>query len=877
MLKFDSSLATTLANASDKLDWSTKLIAALGSSRTLRCFRDADPDAEEPADTGIEFVNVGMTGTLTSTAGNIVVLGRTEGFTIHDAADLTTGSSVLRIEGNGHWVQGTLGLTGSGKDFTMSTSPTITSGIGFSTLAAIRAPRRMASGTGPVAPGLGNDAPYSFTVEDWQDPDNPVEVGTAIFDTQLDDLVFADTDLAAEMGDVRVDQCSTTVVYEDFEFGATMMSMNGVVNEGASNTINQVLIACKPYGLWDSFPAMDTYDATTCSTFPKPFKIVLKREDGSTLHTYEMRDGLAINDPSLSQYWVDAPTALRPFFNCAMMLPWSSGTPRTNSHAVNFFPGMTDESLRPSQGKNGASINQPIPLATNRFQINSAGHWIVAPEWPIKFDTVYGSTLDTEAIDPYSFDITTYHNSEGHAYRIYGWNYEPGSISGHDWYTGPGGPRFDRTIIPAAIALYMSNPDGSRLKGNVPWKTIRDKFGLAYFNHSHHYLTDVQTFDTISTTQVQDGEWSYARSYYAPNTNYRAYNRQVDQFAISNGSNWVSSDKDGLHHYCGWALDFLHNYGQPGWYTMLFNSPMHLISAKLRYHANWLAQIGGAAGDDPTSLFFDRRHAWRIMHLAVMWKIATSHPLGIDRSVITEAFKAELEAIYDYVYVPTVVQNSSSYFCTGLRNFGIPGILNDNGSTKYVGPLSDYKTFYFSQLLAIMKTTGSWDAMRAESTKCQVALDFIITCLDKYSIDYFMDTEGRGDGVFHNLSATVASGATLTLPANWAAWGTTVYPKVGQHDWIHNSNGTIYVQPTNGTLDRDVSQHLRAQYVFMRRDYFPEISNARLEDCCTLLQGYYDTIAARVATGATPTDQRNLDWVYRLPNLGILKPMVGEN
>lgn len=28
------------------------------------------------------------------------------------------------------------------------------------------------------------------------------------------------------------------------------------------------------------------------------------------------------------------------------------------------------------------------------------------------------------------------------------WGYEPGDLSGHDWFCGPGGPRFDRQSIP---------------------------------------------------------------------------------------------------------------------------------------------------------------------------------------------------------------------------------------------------------------------------------------------------------------------------------------------------------------------------------------------------------------------------------------------
>lgn len=78
---------------------------------------------------GTVFRNAALTGDMTITNGLITNYGYTSDLTVSLAADLATGKSVMRIEGNGNWIEGTLGLTGSGCDFILPSNPTATNGF----------------------------------------------------------------------------------------------------------------------------------------------------------------------------------------------------------------------------------------------------------------------------------------------------------------------------------------------------------------------------------------------------------------------------------------------------------------------------------------------------------------------------------------------------------------------------------------------------------------------------------------------------------------------------------------------------------------------------------------------------------------------------
>jgi hypothetical protein len=891
MLTYDSGLQSALAAAVSKVDWCNTLLTQLGSALTIRCKRSADASSTTVFDTGTEFFSASISSALGMSGGQIAKFGNIQNATIRMAQDLSSGASVLRIEGNGHWIQGTLGLSNSSADFKVTQSPTAKTGMAFGTI-SISAPRSMPSGTGPVAPSLDANAPWSIVFEDWSIPSTPKVVKTINLDTRADDYVYQDSELAAEIGDVRMTQSSQTIVYGQFEFGVTMLSVHGGLNlENPGTPVHQIIISHKPYGTWASYPFSDTFRVDRDTTFPKPYKIKVLKADGTILKTFEMRDGLAINDPSLSQGWGPGyPLPMRPHFQCGQWHFWQSAKLKYSSNALKYFPGVTDHFMRDSIAKAGASTNGNIPLAYGG-QWNSTLQWHGLPQWPTEYYTDGNPHAGETYDDPYLYDVKTYHGYEGHHGGITGWDIEPGSISGHDWYIGPGGPRADRGALHTPFVRYFSRPNGSRLKGNVPNRTMLDAYNHGYFHHSHHMFTvDVQKLLMPPKEWMRDGTISFGFAYYGSNNTYSAGGlpRTVALKTLPNQSNWPAPVRDGHKGFFhGWEVDQHHSYVAPGLATIFCNSPAHTISGFMRLYAHVCGQLGDAY---PTScmpgLFLSRVHAWRTWQLVIAWKTATTHASGIDRETIERRLQVELETVYDQVYVPAMVNNSTDPTMIGIRTFGQPVSVQYGTSVdgwqgyKWYRGLSDSKSGYFAAVLAVMRQTGCMAAMRARSSKCDIAIRFIIDRMDQDSLLSLYYTKGRYESnfVYSNRiasqgSATADTAASLpdpTMYSGWPEWVTN-NPQNGQETLMTDVNGNI----TCANLDAVTTA--RFQWAFVRRDFFSDIPAPMdngtniVTSTCNMVQGWMDTLDTKVKGIAAPYSQSGADMQYAWPQLGIIK------
>jgi hypothetical protein len=895
MLKFDSALQTSLAAATSKLDWCITLMNMLGTDLTVRCKRASDPASTTVFDTGTEFYNAKLVGGPVRSGGSIIGFGTIGAVTTELAADLTTGASVLRIEGNGHWIEGTLGLANSACDFKASGNPTTKTGFGFSTL-SISGPRSLPSGTGAVAVALDANAPAFVELVDWSNPATPVSVGIIPLDTRAEDFVYQDAELAAEIGDVRVTQSSKTVIFGQFEFGATMMTINGALNLDAPGTpVHQIVVAHKPYGTWPTYPFADTFRPDRDTTFPKPYKIKIMRSDMTVLKTIEMRDGLPVNDPSLDQLFGPGYTkGLRPHMNCGQWHFWQSAKLKYSSNALKYFPGITDHFMRDTVAKNGASTNASVPLEVSRDQWNSTLHWYAAPEWPLPWGQETTQVPgETYGDDPYLYPIISYHGDEGHLSRLSGWNVEPGSISMHDWYCGPGGPRHDRGALHTPLIRYFTRPNGVRLKGNVPHRTLLDCYNHGYFHHAHHtFIADVKTLTTLPKEYMRDGLISYSHAYYG----YSDYGyvpgglaRHVDLRAIANGGNWPAPVRDGHKGFWnGWEVDQHHSYLAPGLATIFCNSPAHTLSGNQRLFAHVCGQLGDAKPNTNIRVgFLSRVHAWRTLQLVVAWKIASAHPMGIDRETIEKRLQVELESVYDQVYKPAIIDNSTDMDLVAVRRFGNPGLVeygnSQNGFTglKWLRGVSDYKAGYFAGVLSLMRQTGCWNAMRQRSAKCATALRFIVDSMDKDSLASLYYTKGRYEKNFvYSDRVTSAGSAPADISAgnpdpvmyqDWVEW-VAKNPPTGQETMIHNTDGTL------NTSKLDAGTTMRMQWVFVRRDFFPDIpfpvdnnGNEMVTPTCNMVQGWMDALDTKIKGISSPFSAMSADMGYAWPPVAIYK------
>lgn len=916
-LRVNTSFGTALANArASNIAWSTAFKNGLGTNRRVICVRHADAATPEENvfATGTVFRNAAITGEMSIVAGVIAYYGDTSDLTVALAADLATGKSVLRIEGNGNWIEGTLGLVGSNCDFVFPANPTTTNSIAVSPNTRISPPPFLPSGTGYTPPPLNADAPAYVSIEDWTNPSSVVEAGRIYFNTRIKNWVFEDAAVAAEIGDVRVTQSNGIVLHGQFEFGATLFSCNPAVNSVPGKVLHEVLIGCKPTEEnWPRYPRHGGYrkgvrtingegrSYGVTDTFPPPFKAKICTASGTVLFTHEMHDGLPINSPQLS----DVPTktkAIRPHWNCGQMLPWQSEKPKLSSKARHYFPGVHAQCLRPSLNKSKDSSNAPYPLYEIGQPGNSSGLWFAMAKWPLPCGEAAFVADEATRKDPYLYNIgptlgesagwwtqpwmKTFFNvpdsdlgSLEYGMGLYqGWGYEPGSWSAHDFYTGPGGMRIDRSVIPTPIALHMTKADFVHMRDGTPIEEMVDHWNKAYFNEPYFWITDARTLASVPVEEVIFGDWAFGRSYYGGLDYYTAggMEKAIPIFAIGQGKTsepaqphfGAFTDTNYRMPWNGASIDTLHNYSCPGWVTLLYNSPMYAYANKMRYMASIMCHLGtrDTYADDSAHSYFGRRnHAWRILQHTMMWKLASDHPLGIKRAAVEERLIGELTAVYNYFTVPIHIQNNQEPLYKTLRNLGV--YVEYAAATGGWQAASFGLTYYMAHALQLMRQTGLFRRMYDYSEITREALLTIIKLLDVGSIAFFNQTNGNYIGQvgsvyggYPYLMIGDNKAVNPIVPESWAEYKAKVCPQDGQGSWIRRADGTL--------KSPDSSEQLRSQWPGIRKAYFPDIPcDYDVDMACNIVDGFHNEWAAEIArleSNGTPKNAiRNYE--YKLP------------
>jgi hypothetical protein len=906
MLTFSSNLKAILDTATTKLDWANKLKSALGLTRTLRCLRDANSAAADPSATGVEFLNMKSTGDLTVSSGNITGLGKLSNITTHIAVDLSTGASVWRLEANGYWVQGTLGIAGSGCDFVLSGNPTglPNTGYAFASGAGTKAPRLLASGTGPAAPPIRSTTPTIIELVDWTNENAPVVVGiaTASEATRQDDWVFQDAEMAAEIGDVAIYQFNDTIKWTSpiaarrFELGGLLLIASNYNSVNGTTQLEQIPLVFKPYGRWNTYPAMDTFiksawDANGVCTNPTtadrtvlpPFKINLYTVTGykngaadrTPIYTHEWKafndkPTLPINSPKLSEVQTTTEPAV-PRFNCAQILPWQNIRTRLSSKASKYFPGVEsysyDHDVLGALG--GGSANAYFPLSiwesalgTMGQQADSTAHWLVLPPYPLKDDEALDSTYLT-AYESRPRDSRVFTNRDHYPwYRSMGYKYMAGGVGGHDWITGKGGQRFDRSHSPHVLAVYASNPNWVRPEGNVPIRDLVEEWGMNYFNHSNHWIRNVKTFESMPKADMLAGKWEFVGAYYGNDpaiiTNPGpSYAIDIVGIKATQSRRITSNDPEGYMYYSGWQRDSLHSYTNAAWWAVMLNSPMHALVAKHDFDTQWMCALGNAKPlINFLTVYSIREHAWRMNAYVMQWKVASENPNSYTKEEVEARLQIELEALYDQVYKPAFIDNAQTIYSACVRNFGCGALTSGNNYQSAGGSLN----LYMAHVLATMRQFGMFAVMRARSYKCRDALDMMIRNLDKFVIDYVMDTKMRD--CYYPILLTgkndVSQYTVADVPVDWTAQSqmvdTYVPPFAPTYVVSSTDPQTPQFKDFTTTYNDRASEHfgcphLYMQYLKIRRDYFPDYPNARLAAAITKMQGYYDLYVSKRAAG----------------------------
>lgn len=874
MLTFNPALQTILDGAVDKTDSSNKLKAALGVTRRLRCWRDSASNATSPRDTGTEVLNVGFTGDLIISAGNIVGFGLAAGTTVRLAADLETGSSVLRVEGGGNWVQGTFGLSFAEQkrlqmsrgvieanvvytvyDFYSSANLSATAGIGFTESAGIKPVRFLPVGIGPAAPIRTLDMPAAIQLYSCPSAGVRTLMFTNPISVREDNFVLQDKERALELGDAAIYRTPSDMAFSTCNFGATFWLSHESNTEVGNVPLIEVAIGqvSNVQPGWPNAANVNPSIPRNCA----PFEIDIV--DGNTppnvLKTHKMQsEDKPINDPSLksgrlvngSRDGRSGTQALNPQYTPSQMLVWWNTPPSRSIHADRYYPPA--KALRPTAGKQQASYNAVEPLIWGGYAAsntkNGLNHIHYAPKWPLPYVTI-------TITDP---NLDTYMNNAGSNSAYAGWHqgygYQAGAYGGHTWYGGPGGVRSDRGVVPTALALYGAEPNGIRPQGDVPYKELAQEFTLNYFNHGNHFFSNASTMFLAPNADILNAQWGYVNTYYGGS----GYPNQIALGSSQrDGTLPKDYDTDGHMFLNGWGgMDPEHCFIHRGDAALIFNSPMLACSSKIDTITSFMVYQNPNANPYATLTYQTRVMAWELKAYALAWKLASTHARGFTRAEIIKRLRVVLNAHYRDVYKPTFIDMRTDHFnYIFLRNMGLMCRITNGLYLVSGGRL----TFYMGGILALWKQTGFWDEMYSRGGNDALVMRNWIENLDKLCFDQILDSSGTTRTGSHFFDAVHTS---------WDTYAATTTDAETGADFNHvlHDDGLVKYAP-----DYNNGVHIMEAYARFRYHHFPEFTHPRMAAALDKFQQYEDvittTVNAVIAAGGTDVQRRDADYKYR--------------
>jgi hypothetical protein len=909
MYTFSSALKTAIDAATTQKGVSDKLNELLTNNRVLALVKD-----------GTTIYQANMSGQITMERNAIVNYGHVTLETINIGGDLLTGNCKLRISGGGNYLECDAGLTVAAqtkagvaspvlRDFMLSANPAPGKGIGFSRRIKTKLPAKP-NGIGPLAPTtLPANAPKRWKIYSVVGGTEML-IGSATFDTPDDPLLFADSEIANLMGETVVTKCSSTIVFDKFEFGAKLYVGSATNAEDGVTPLMRVLVGCKPFNQgWDNYPAERDWPWQSVYMHPPAFRVKLEDAAGNVIYTWQGRDGTPINDPSWNQAWGNGSVPVRPLWHCAAMLPWQNVRAKISPKMNKFLPKVETRYLRPSMSRRIHTANGTEPYVDGYTNLDGYNHFYGVNRWPSAASD-YQDAANNKQDQPGDPFIQYLGSNGAHSFHefINGWDYEPGSKSLLEYQTGPGGMRFDRKSHPMIAALFATDPNWRRPKGDVPIRDMFDAQFKAYFNMPMFLFRDVQNFTGIPDNEICAPVqlWNHRNSYYG-GTGGKGPDHTVDIRGNGSGSGGIwpygtvgSADQwhdtKGQLYWNGFLPDYLHAYQQPGWASLLVNDPIYAVAAKHRYNAIMLAQLDEQtdAGNDYMS-WSNRQFAWRILARVMAWKLASGKEGGHDRQVLEDAMQRGLEGIYDRLYAPAFEATPSHPTYKVIRGMGIYPFYEGSGTTAKASAGGMSLAYYLGGVMVFFKQSGMFAVMRRKNYKCQKALWFLIKCLNLGSIDLLLDTKGNGDAIYGSgnfeLFFPDANG-TFTMdktPGSWAEWMTMTYqylPKwregIDSNDsrdsnrWDDRPQVTAVTDGWGGRAERHASIHERFQWVLNYKTFFPEpeYDHPRAAEGLALVQGFQQKVEDFV--NAIPISDKNgrmnIDWVYCTPSNGKMLP-----
>ena len=354
------------------------------------------------------------------------------------------------------------------------------------------------------------------------------------------------------------------------------------------------------------------------------------------------------------------------------------------------------------------------------------------------------------------------------------------------------------------------------------------------------------------------------------------------------------------HPFWGFeGTDAQHGHQTPNYLLSLFNNPMGIIASRNVFVAQQMTRLGNPYFDFPSTVnsingysyqtALQRVYAWNLMHWANAWHVGTSSGFGYRRSDILAALKSEL-----YWYKTNVMDLSISLAASGSLYH--QAVLNLGAGVSALPPQEDGSKvalaldwqpmqLYITPVYIFMKTSGLWAELRQEPALAAL-LDWQIENLMKLCVDYRVNANCAGEYQFDgnpvNYIPYTGGGAYIRIsaiknvytdfvmadvPVSWAAWYTNMAATGLPTD------KTLF--KPSGVPEYYAASHLRAQFAWAMRDWFPEYQNrANLVAACNLYDSDYAVIANQVAAATTPYDKTIKEFAFGYTGAWKIKSAV---
>lgn len=892
-------LAELLATAKTRQEWLRLLATALGRFRSLVIKHYADGTSTTTED------DAWANGTLvwqSKLVKSLTVMDGAErslmGYTtptVRHPVDFSRGVMVARLLGQDgkNYHQFIVGAPGSVTDIRLSDAKgTLT--IAFGPKFAIYAPPELPSEV--IVPPSPVDPPPV-------DPDNPpvdppaaTDAGmpvrwelehiiageempkqTIMLDTQAKTVVWEDDQLRAYNPGTPYWQSKDVFQFGDggyaIELGIHAFQLPASHNAEKNKPVWEVLPMMTPSkDRWNNWPFADGYNAAYDSTIPRTFRLTAYHADGTVHKVFHMdRDGKWINDPTLQQTRNES-GPWRPFVNIAQQLYHVSHELKLAPDALSYHGGAHPFWKRPKQGS-GRITNAAIPVfGTGNQQINGFLHILYMEEWA---HSTSAADFATVKKDDQNVNWNAGNDPSGNAWNgaryplsAVGWRREFGSFNGGlDNGPGKGGIRFqNRGPSPSGLLYYLSDINGKRVHGGVPWKTMWHEYVAGCFNLPYHFVLDARTGampPVESAGMGKEGVWD---GFYNPGKVPSDKSKWIRMHGMGTDAVWKPDDfnRDGIRPYTGWTPENQHPWETPALQTITHGSVACAVSQKLQWFMlmrSWnmyysepsanMANINNLEGAVEMDLF-TRQMAARWNTLGWVWKTCVDdHPLFVSRAEITPIIREHLEALHDKVMLPTVDPAHSKYnhyFYEGLRNLAVPIRRVVSGDTHRYGSIDDDKRFYLHEVLTWWRTTGMFDWAKALSPKCTEVLRWLIVDIyGKMGPERFVATKGR-QPVF-NVTPAVPLSQPLVMPADYFAYAAAMVPQDGS-DMVRNADGT----PFRGThpdwqRERQLYQHNHQQCLYNTVRHFSDYNVPYALEAVAMSDAFEAFVEADIAKG----------------------------